>query len=74
MKWYYIEFEPFDDQISKHYLSFDMNDFILVKRRLAKLFPQKAIDNDEKLKLYLKGKKYRLIEPQKIYDVLKYRC
>ena len=74
MKWYYIEFEPFDDRETKHFLSFNTEGFILVTRRLAKIFSEKAIDNDEKLRNYLGNKKYRLIEPQKIYDVLKYRC
>lgn len=73
MEWYKIEFEPFDNLFGKHYLGFYDNCFVLVTINSAKLFSKNAIENDERLKQYLNTKKYRLIKPKKIYEIMKYR-
>lgn len=73
MEWYKIEFEPFDCPSGKHYLGYLNKTFFLVREGDAKLFSQKAIDNDEKLKEYLKDKKFKLIKPKKMYEIMKYR-
>ena len=73
MEWYKIEFELLDNLSKKHYLGYFNGTFILVREGNAKLFSQKAIDNDEKLKDFLKDKKFKLIKPKKIYEIMKYR-
>ncbi len=73
MEWYIIEFELLDNSSKKHYLGYLNGNFILVREGDAKLFSQKAIDNDEKLKEFLKTKKYKLTKPKKIYEIMKYR-
>lgn len=73
MKWYKIIFEPFDELLGKHYLGYYNNKFILVSHSAALLFSENALKNDIELKSFLKDKKYRLIKPKKIYDVMKYR-
>ena len=73
MKWYIIEFEPFDYLLGKHYLGYYNNSFVLVPKSAAKLFSEDAILNDIKLKTYLNNQTYRLIKPKKIYDIMKYR-
>lgn len=73
MEWYKIEFEPFDYPLGKHYLGYYDNEFKLVSKMSATLFSQDAIIKSDKLKLFLNNKKYRLVKPKKIYDIMKYR-